>query len=559
MEITSSIEIANTSTGTTSAGNPPVIPIVFDGSYKGDETTRRAAEILAMPDIHGWTVVDSDEDTALVHYRDDADKSVYGHIRGLFLDLEVGAVIADSFGYTPTAVASELTETEGCVVIKDKEGVTHNFPIGEAIVKRVFEGVVIRVIWRKNKLYRITHRKINPVRSRWGSSKSFIEMYEAAGGPTAEQLFDTTKPYSSTCYDFLVVDQSLLVGSRQKVDKPYIVCLAQRNMDIKRPEEEVALGRASFITSETISGAVTESMIHDPKQLSIEEANRHLKYGYYNEFPVEDIRQLTGEAIIIYRMTNDTVTDIVKVHSPSYEWRVNLRGNNPNIVNQFYALLNSCYNDINSNEDWDKFKSKFITLPLYNETSLADLYTTNGAILMIPSGEISREDYNTRDSRIHLLWMNYLLSLPPHMQQNALQLLTNFKNDRNDLITWLQNLEETTKNIETSELPERIKGLISSSRRLARERVTNRTNYSAKGSYMKLPLLIKSTLRNLVNKENGPSLYGLVRDMKVARNPPKILPQVAPEVASEVAPEVTPEVAPEVAPEVIPNQNDTPQ
>lgn len=521
METTSSISIANTSTG---ANEPtPVVPFVFDAAYKGDETTQRAAEILGLSDIHGWTVVDSDEDTALVHYRDDSDKTVYGHIRGLFLDLEVGAVIADSFGYTPTAVASELVESNGSLLIRDKEGTTHNFPIEEAIVKRVFEGVVIRVIWRKGKLYRITHRKINPVRSRWGSSKSFIEMYEAAGGPTADQLFDTTKPYSSTCYDFLVVDQSLLVGTRQKVDKPYIVCLAQRNMDIKRPDEDVAPGKASFTTTDIIGGAVTESVIHDPKHLTLQEANHHLKYGYYSEFPVDDVRQLTGEAVIIYRMTNGAVTDIVKVHSPSYEWRLNMRGNNPNIVNQFYALLNSAYSDIESEEDWDKLKTKFITFPLYNEASLIDLYTKNGAILMIPQGDVSKDDYSTRDARIHLLWMNYLLSLPPHVQQNALNILTNFKNDRNDVISWLQNLEENNKNIETAELPDRVKGLISSSRRLARERITNRTNYSAKGSYMKLPLLIKSTLRNLVNKENGPSLYGLVREMKLARNPPKIV------------------------------------
>lgn len=536
MDTTSSISIVNTSTGLERFGAPsldipkgcistngptPAILIAFDATYKGDEITQRAKEILRLPDIHGWSVVDSDEDTALVHYRDDSDKSVYGHIRGIFLDLEVGAIIADSFGYTPTAVASELSESDGCIIVKEKEGITHNFPLGEAIIKRVFEGVVIRVIWRKNKLYRITHRKINPIRSRWGSSRSFIEMYEAAGGPSAEQLFDTTKPYSSTCYDFLVVDQSLLVGTRQKVNKPYIVCLAQRNMDIKRPNEEVAPGKASFVTTDIIGGTVNESIIHDPKRLSLSEANNHLKYGYYTEFPVDDVRQLTGEAVIIYRITNGAVTDIVKVHSPSYEWRLNMRGNNPNIVNQFYALLNSAYSDIDSGEDWDKFKSRFITLPLYNETSLIDLYTQNGAILMIPSGEVSKDDYSTRDARIHLLWMNYLLSLPPHVQQNALHILTNFKNDRNDIILWLQTLEENTKNIDTSELPNRVKGLISSSRRLARERISNRTNYSAKGSYMKLPLLIKCTLRNLVNKENGTSLYGLVRDMKQARNPPK--------------------------------------
>lgn len=512
MATTSSIVIENTST------NPDAeSPIILDNSYKGDDLTRRCAEILGISDIQGWSVVDSEEDTALVHYREDSDKTRYGHIRGLFLDLEVGAIIADSFGYTPTAVASELTLSDGVLTVLDKEGDNHVFSLEEAVIKRVFEGVVIRVIWRKGVMRRITHRKINPCKSRWGSSKSFITMYDEAGGPTAEQLFDTSKPYSSTCYDFLVVDQCLLVGTRQIVTSPYIVCFACRTMDIKRPTEETAPGLATFTTTDITGGLINGSIIHDPKCLSLDEANHHLQFGYYSPFSIDDVRQLTGEAVIIYKMTDDVVTDIVKVHSPSYEWRVNMRGNNPNITNQFYSLLNSVYGDINSSDLWNAFKGKFITLPLYDEQSLKDLYAQNHVILTIPSGETSSIDYNTRDSRIHLLWMNYVLSLPAHIQGDGLNILSNFRTDRNDLVTWLQNLEASNKNIESTEFSERVKGLIISSRKLARARISKGENYSAKGSYMRLPVLIKTTLRNLINKEKGPSLYSLVREMKLAR------------------------------------------
>lgn len=525
MENTGSIEIANTTSG---VNNTPVLPFILDASYKGDDVTRRAAEILNLTDTHGWSVIDTDNGLAMVHYNDDADMNAHGDLRGLLLDLEVGAVIADSFGYTPTAVASELTASDGNLTVRDKDGVNHIFSLEDVVVKRVFEGVVIRVIWHGGKCYRITHRKINPVRSRWGSSKSFISMYEDAGGPSAEQLFDTTKLYSSTCYDFLVVDQSLLVGTRQKVNKPYIVCLTQRTMDVKRPAEEVAPGRASFVTTNAIGGAVNESMIHEPKQLSLVEANHHLKFGYYNEFTSNDSRQLTGEAVIIYTMKDGAICDIVKVHSPAYEWRVNMRGNNPNITNQFYGLLNSVYGDLKSEEAWDLLKKRLILLPLYDEKSLKDLYESTQGILTIPSGEISREDYDTRDSRIHLLWMNYVLSLPAPSQGEALNILSRFRNDRNDLIQWIQNIEANTRNIEDAQLPNRVKGIISSSRRLARSRVETGSNYSAKGTYMKLPTIIKSTIRNLINKENGPSLYSLVREMKLAKSPPAPKPVTEP-------------------------------
>lgn len=502
---TSSMEIENTT---------PVLPFVLDASYKGDEVTRHAATILGVEDVRGWEVVDREEDLALVHYTEDADMTTRGHLRGLLLDLETDTIIADSFGYTPTAVASKLEVVDNTFSIKDTDGHTHYFDVNNMTIKRVFEGVVIRVLWRKGKLYRITHKRINPQKSRWGSSKSFLTMYDEAGGPTAEQLFDTTKPFSSTSYDFLIVDQSLLVGTRQRVNCPYIVCLAQRTVDVKRPAEEVAPGLANFTTSSAISGSINESFIHQPTALSLDEANHHLMYGYYAGFDIADERQLTGEAVIVYTMTDGIVTDIVKVHSPAYDWRVKLRGNNPNIVNQFYCLLNSVYGDIKSEEAWKALKDKYIMFPLYDEQSLKQLYEQSQGILVIPVEEVVREDYYTRDDRIHLLWINYLVSLPPHAQADALKILSNYKADKDAVTKWLQELEETTPNIESAEVSPRVKGIISSARRLARERVAKGDNYSAKGVYMKLPMVIKSTIRNLINKENGPSLYSRIREMR---------------------------------------------
>ena len=489
----------------------------FDVSYKGDALIQRVSSILGLSDYHGWSIVDTHENLALVHYNDDADMTIYGGLRGVLVDTEVGVVIAKSFGYTPTVISDRLTSTDGAITVTDTEGDTHTFSTDDTIIKRVFEGVVFRVVWHKGKSYRLTHRKIVPLRSRWGSSPTFISMYEDAGGPTDEQLFDTTKPFSDSCYVFLVSHPSLLVGTRQNITCPYIICLAHYRMNIGRPAEEIASGLDNFDRIETITGKISEPFIHDPKTLSLQDANHHLKFGYYNEFETDDERQLTGEAVIMYRTINGEVADIVKVHSPSYEWRSTMRGNNPNIPNQFYSMLNLAYSDVNNCDNWSTFQKKFILLPLYDEQSLKDLFEQNQGILAIPSGPVTRKTYSTRDARIHLLWMNFVLSLPASMQRDGLNLLSQFRNDRNDVISWLQHLESTTKDIEDSELPNRVKGIISSSRRLARSRVESNTNYSSKGSYMSLNFLIKNTIRNLINKEKGPSLYGLVRDMKKSR------------------------------------------
>ena len=518
---TSSIEIVNTVPNPIVGETQTDVPFVFDTSYKGDEIKVHAGRIVGMTDPHGWYVAEAQDDMAILHYEDDADMSTHGHLRGTLVDLETDAIIADSFGHTPTAICSELVIVNNCIVVKDTEGVVHVFDMAHlldpVVMKRVFEGVVLRALWRKGKFHLITHKRIDASRSKWGSYKYFLTMYEEAGGPTAEQLFDTSKPFSSTTYDFLVVDQGLLVGTRQRVNKPYIVCLAQRTIDPKRPADQVAPGRATFTRNERIGWSVNESLIHDPKGLTLAEANHHLKYGYYNPFETTDIRQSTGEAIIIYRMIDGVVSDVVKIHSPGYDWRVTLRGGNANINHQFYCLLNTVYGDVNTPAAWEAFKKRYIMFPLYDEQSLKDLYAGSGSLLSIPVSEVSQDDYSTRDARIHLLWINYVLSLPPHAQGEALNILSQFKKDRSDVTAWLQELESKTPNIESAEVSDRVKGLISSSRRLARERIAKGDNYAQNGSFIKLPTLIKNTLRNLINKENGPSLYGLVRVMKEGR------------------------------------------
>lgn len=522
------MEIENKSV--TSVSNDIIIPIVLDASYKGDSLTKRVAEIIGTKDITSWSVIDTFENLALVHYNDniDVDMSRFGYMRGLLVDTEKGTIVAGSFGYTPTAIANEITEKDGIIEIADTEGKYHKFNIDNINIKPVFEGVVIRVIWYNNKLYRFTHKKINPTKSRWGSSKNFLQIYEDAGGPTAEQLFDTTKPYSDTCYHFLVVDPTLLVATRQQVLAPYIVFIEKQTVDLMRPEDEIAPGIANFTMTTKMGGTVSKSVIHNPQQLSLELANHYLKYGYYGKFDIDDARQLTGEAVIIYSKEGDEITDVVKINSKSYEWRSNLRGGNSNVVNQFYALLGTVYIDINNDKAWNNFVNKLVFFPSFDIDEMKDVFNKNKRILILPLGkdgslnpdkEEDKKKYNDRNSRIHLLWINYVLSLPANLQADALNILDNFKLDRKNLTNWIGTLEYNNKDIDKTEYSKHIKRIISVSRKLAREKVSNGQNYNAKGTQLSLNSLIKKTISNLIQKENGPSLYKMVKEMKKPPQP----------------------------------------
>lgn len=502
-------------------GSLSALPFKLDASYKGTASAPIVCEVLGLEDVHGWSIVDEREHLALVHYdEENADMAKYGDIHGTLIDTQAKCVVASSFGYTPTAVADELKVENGSISVLDLEGENHIFPVAEATIKRIFEGVVVRAIWHQSKLLITTHKRIDPSRSRWGGSQSFLAMYQEAGGPTAEQMFDTSKPYSSDCYVFFVVHPKLLVGTRQSVQSPYMVHLSTNRMELTYPADQIAPGRATFPTSTEIDGLITEPFIHSPLPLTVEEANRHLRFGYFNQFNVTDPRLLTGDAVIMYRTENGVITDIVRVNSTSYEWRTNMRGNNPNVTNQYYSLLNWAYDDVGTDAAWNKFVAKCIPFPIYAEDDIKSIYATNQCILTIPEGAIVRNNYRSRDNRLYVLWMNFVVSLPPSLQEEGLKIWKNFQADRVQLVAWLCKLEGAHKDIDHTDYLERVKGIIGSSRRLARDQVDKKTNYAANGSIIRLPLLIRRTIRNLVAKENGPSLYALVRAMKQATAQP---------------------------------------
>ena len=310
---------------------------LFCTDYKGDELKQKICKILNLPNSLGWSIVDTCGNLAMIHYNDDADMKALGHLRGILVDTEKDCVLADSFGFTPTIVNDSIEFKNGNLNMIDKEGNGYIFKEDNYVINKLYEGVVIRVIWHNNNCFFLTHKKINPLKSRWGNSKCFIDMYKEANGPTAEQLFDTSKSYSNTCYYFLVVDKQLLVGTRQKVEKPYIVLLLKKNLNINRDGSEYSEGVSSFECKEFNNSMINESCIITPQTITPQEATKHLKYGFYNEFKVQDIRQLTGEGVIMYSIENGNIKNMVRIHSTSYDWRVNMRGDNPNITHQFYT------------------------------------------------------------------------------------------------------------------------------------------------------------------------------------------------------------------------------
>ena len=517
--------------------------------------------VLGAGMTHAYVSDVKDDHLYSVHYRPDADMTVAGHLRGVVVDIDRGIVVCSSFGYTPVAVANSLTVSSGTIgsliderviSIADQNSLMHHFPLVDTFIGRVFEGVVFRVFKYEGKVYFSTHRKISASRSRWGNSLPFIQMYKEAGGPSAEDLFPEDVDYSPWCYVFLVVHKDLLVGTRQQVKQPYVVHLvtnrvqvpteAGLRVDTNLAKDPSTLPGAKRTNGEpmVVSGLMDNPCLICPGTLSVEEANRHLAHGYYgavDESLATDPRQGTGEAVILYHIdrTSQRILDIVKVYSVPFNWRVTMRGEDPNVYHRFCSLLDRTFANINSADDWKRFSTQHILFPRYDKQALIDQYDAAGYLLTIPEESVDASDFAQREQRLTLMWMNFILSLPPHLQETGFGYLDRLDKDRKDLEAWIRGLEaksfkkEHRKDSSDSDadLPPRVTSLIQQARRESRKKEKSGNNYSRGGKYMSRPGLIGATIQNLLAKEQGPSLYKLIKAMRVATTPSEVASDMA--------------------------------
>jgi hypothetical protein len=432
-----------------------------------------------------------------------------GHLRGVLVDVKVGLIVASSYGYTPTAVTNHLSFDQNNCTLVDQNQMIHEFQTHNTVIKRVYEGVILRVVYYNGEVYKLTHRKIRPMKSHWGDTPFFTNMYNEAQGPKDDQLFDLNKKYSPLCYVFLVVHPTLLIATKQVVTKPYVVLLNINTMyhpnqtpfDIQDIDLDL---KPTLPFSNQVCSRVDESYLHLPENLSVEEANKHLQCGFYEDLLSDDLRLCPGEAVIMYKYNDKGhVVDILKVNSVAYNFRFNLRNNDPNPYHQFYELVNYSYKTLSYYVNEIEFKQKFAIIDNYNQNDLQSLLDQD-AIIQLDTGAMTVEQ---KKDRLHILkqvWLNYLISLPYHHQKQALGYYEQFLKEREQVIAWLQrnvNLDPTIK------LPDRAKSLI-----LAAKQTANSLVQSGKAT--DLNKTVKDVIHNFVMKEYGSSLYSLVKAMK---------------------------------------------
>lgn len=497
------------------------IAYTFANEFK-DDISKQVAEILTLERQAGWSVtdvvkVDDVPKLAIVHFDENSDPAEFGYLRGIVVDLQKKQQILDSFGYTPVAVADALTLRDDKLVVLDASKQAHTFPIQDTEIVRAFEGVMLRAFWYDGRLIMATHRRLNTEKSRWQTStKTFLEMFAEAHGPSVEQMFDQTHRYSYSCYEFLVVHPQLLIATRQRVDAPYLVFLGEREVTVDY--EDIAPGIYKPTLKPSVSGRVSEPCVHQPQSMSVEDANRWLRFGYYDEYPINDPRQMSGEAVILKNKVTD---EIIKVHSPSYDFRFTMRGEDPNIAHRFHCLFSLVQQlDIDSKDAekaaaaFNLFCTRLIPFKPYDPADLTKKVLESDGLVILPMESFSVEYYHLLDNRILVLWINFVYSLPLTQQKKAVGLYKEYLEARRELHDRLMKMHRAHQNPNEIKIHKRIPQIIFNARKLADAKLANHDNVKSNGKFMSRDELVSMALYNYLCTEYGQNFYAIVRDIK---------------------------------------------
>lgn len=470
-----------------------------------------------------WEITDSDPENNLylVHYTPQADMSKYKMLRGLVIDVQAKTIVGRSFDYAPTIVSNTLSvEDDGCYHLQDVQGDEYLVKASTSRLKVGYDGTLMRVFKHNGKVYHSTHRRLHTERSRWGKSMPFEEMYYYLGGPKDEELFSPESKYSPYCHIFIMVHPDVLNVSKENVGGGFLVYLGSKKMWSVLPQE-CPYGEETQIDSSLRTPKVLEALppnfsrerdgpvIIHPQDVSLTEAHNHLKWGFYPPSSTSDPRLSSGEFIMVYQHNeHGEITDMYRINSISYNWRLSMRDNDPNLLHRFYALNMGSQLHLDTPSGWEGYIGRFPLLKPYTYDSIKNMINRK-PIITWPE-ESNGEWIENEDDAFYNIWMGYLLAVPIDKQASVLSMYKEFNYNRGRIIKWLRTLLSSQENTGGTDMPERAKFIITQSRNWAKKR-TEEGKTRIGRRIMDIQELTRLSIKNLVNGENGISLYRMGR------------------------------------------------
>jgi len=505
------------------------------------EIRRQIAEILNIEENGEWNISSYDPKNELycIH-ADKMDIEKYKDLRGVIISLRHKKVIAKSHGFSPLVISNRLeTDEEGTLTLKDTKGIEYIIPKKNYSLKYCLEGTVIRVMRFSGTTYYMTHRQLDFTRSRWIVTRTFKELYEELNGPSEDELFDLNKDYSPYCYYFLIHHPEVLNVCRDDVFKGNLVYIGKSTYwnkeDLNLQEDEISdyewanSGVNNIITAKT-TGAIYDSQGSIP----IETANNYLNYGFVKPFNTSeiDVRVRTGESVIV-RQTDDegNFIRLIKVQSEAYYWRAMIKGDNPNLLNQFFKLASNALKEtygfsmrkgerVDNSVNYLKFRKMF---PKLDKWSIEDVagFVNNKALRVWPKDNESKEDYIwTMKDRLYNIWAAFLMVVPVHRQREVATFYHKFLDETKKNADWIIGIETVgfENYYQKDKLHKAVMRIINTARTDAKNTVIKGNmpaNFKGFGAMKSYQEILVKRIRKLVSNERGMTGYGMVLNRRL--------------------------------------------
>lgn len=475
------------------------------------EIRNKVAKVLSIHDDPSWTIEVS-ENLCLVSSKKEVVPR-YPDIRGCVVDLNAEKVVVPCYGRITSVLTPMIHFDEGKMSIEDSEGDSIVLEQNDVRFSYGFEGPVLRIYKNNGKIYCSTNRRLDCTKSRWGTKKTFLEMFKELGGETIlENAFDSTKKYSSHFLTFIVVHPDMLLCTKQYVGSGYLVFLGSQRCfnedDCPYPSDEVDWNtysnpkdryEAPFITTDMFETAISCKLPYCPSSLTLDEVNRHLLMGYGSKHS-NDIRTGSGEFIIAYVSQNKSFSQerLFRFVSPAYDHRSKMRNEDPNLLHQFYCLSSEAH--LSDAE----YEMKYPWLE-YEEVKKEE--AEEGKIMFWNRGKrVVAPDWQKKFRNI---WKHFVLSVPLHRQKEVFGYYKQFFLNRDILCEWLCSFFGTEQ-----KLPEANELLSTRAIKLMQLALDYERKHNHKADLTLSKKNLEKNMRYLLSNERGTSLYMLWKNRK---------------------------------------------
>jgi len=373
----------------------------------------------------------------------------FNKYRGMLIDIKNKCVLTQSYNTTSYCIKDSLSfDDDQKLELFDVMGNKYKYDKNTLRIKPCYEGVLVRVIWYDGKMLIMTHKRVDAdlSNSKLVNSKKFSDIYYDNGGPKAEELFDTTKNYSNTCYYFLLVDNGLTRVSLLK-NSSFIAYLRKSKLNLPfLKDDEYAEGIENFKYINRMMIGTDKSFILKEDWLSLDEANQYLNKS--NDFittesfvfPGKELPFKNGDMLFICNENeNGEISDCLEIHHSNYRFRFSILDDS--YVRTSFSKLLDNISLLMMNKDFGSVKEKIAFFDIkYTKLEIVDGEIKVNKIKFLSESNINKLLYENKeyDNKINLfciIYLNLLLSVNLSKVEECLNIMNFFHTDVNKFLT----------------------------------------------------------------------------------------------------------------------------